>query len=248
MSTRITPACRSSAQTVASGIRVTGTACPGGALPLCRAPLTTTTGLTAAVRRASRVNLRGLPMDSRYSRTTSVSGSSYQYCRKSLPETSARLPAEMKEDSPAPRRCSPDEQGDADRAGLGEQADAARRPGGSGASEALSRTAVGGVDDAEGVRADDAHAVRAGLPDQFALALPPGGAALGVSGGEHDQSLDAVLAAVGDDVGHLLGGDGDDREVDRLRRSRRRSGRPGRRRSRPLVLGRRRGSRRTYGR
>ncbi len=65
VSTRITPACRSSAETVACGTRVTGTRWPGGALPLCRAPLTTTTGLTAAVRRASRVNFRGLPIDSR---------------------------------------------------------------------------------------------------------------------------------------------------------------------------------------
>lgn len=93
-----------SAETVASGIRLIGTAWPGGVEPLCRAPFTTTTGFTAAVRRARRVNLRGLPSDSRYSRATSVSGSSYQYWRKSLPEMSARLPAEMKVDRPAPRR------------------------------------------------------------------------------------------------------------------------------------------------
>ncbi|CAM5585556.1 hypothetical protein STENM36S_00938 [Streptomyces tendae] len=60
--TRMTPAWRSSAETVASGTFVTGTAWPGGVVPLCRAPLTTT-GFAAAVRRASRVNLRGLPMD-----------------------------------------------------------------------------------------------------------------------------------------------------------------------------------------
>lgn len=65
VSTRITPAWRIRAATVLSGTRTVGTAWPGGAVPLCRAPLATTTGLTAAVRRARRANLRGLPMDSR---------------------------------------------------------------------------------------------------------------------------------------------------------------------------------------
>ncbi len=65
VSTRMTPAWRISAETVASGMRLTGTAWPGGLVPLCRAPFTTTTGFTAAVRRARRVNLRGLPSDSR---------------------------------------------------------------------------------------------------------------------------------------------------------------------------------------
>ena len=58
------------------------------------------------------------------------------------------------------------------------------------------------------------------MAHEFALALPPLGAALGVPGGEHDQPLHAVLAAVGDDLGDVLGGDGDDREVDRLARCR----------------------------
>lgn len=76
VSTRITPACLSSADTVACGSRVARTAWPCGAVP---EPCTTTRGFAAAVRLARRVNLRGLPMDSRYMRTTSVSGSSYQY-------------------------------------------------------------------------------------------------------------------------------------------------------------------------
>lgn len=138
VSTRITPAWRSSADTAASGTRVTGTAWPGGVEPLWRAPFTATTGFTAAVRRASRVNFRGLPIDSRYSRTTSVSASSYQYWRMSLPETSARLPDEMNVDRPAPRRCRPD------RSAIPIAPDWVKRPirprcGGSGASEALSR-------------------------------------------------------------------------------------------------------------
>ncbi|CAM5623488.1 hypothetical protein SALBM217S_04241 [Streptomyces griseoloalbus] len=46
--------------------------------------------------------------------------------------------------------------------------------------------------------ADDPHAEAAGLPDQGALALPALGAGLGVAGGDHDQALDVVLAALGD--------------------------------------------------
>ncbi len=140
VSTRITPACRSSAETGACGSRVARTACPCGA-----PPCTTTSGLTAAVRRASRVNLRGLPIVSRYIRATSVSGSSYQYCRTSLPETSARLPADTKVDTPVtpvtppPRRCS------RDSSAMPMAPDCANRPmrpgrGISGAREALRRT------------------------------------------------------------------------------------------------------------
>ena len=90
-----------------------------------------------------------------------------------------------------------------------------------------------------------AHAVRAGLAHQFALALAALGAALGVPGGEHDQALHAVLAAVGDDVGDLLGGHGDDREVDGLRRCRATERWAGTPSSVALVLGEGAGSPRT---
>ncbi|EPJ38138.1 hypothetical protein STAFG_4823 [Streptomyces afghaniensis 772] len=108
----------------------------------------------------------------------------------------------------------PGQQGDADGAGLGEQADAARarRLGREGGVEPYP---WGGVDDAEGVRPDDPHAVRARVPHECALAFAPLGAALGVSGGDHDQPLHAVFAALGDDLGHMFGRHGDDREVDR---------------------------------
>ncbi len=67
VSTRSTPACWNSASAVASRrpLAAGWTAWPGGRLPVCRAPLTTTTGLLVASRRAIRVNLRGLPKDSR---------------------------------------------------------------------------------------------------------------------------------------------------------------------------------------
>lgn len=136
----ITPACRMSAAAVSSGVWVAGTRCPdGSAPPLCRPPRTTTTGLpAAAVRRASRVNLRGLPSDSRYISTTSVAGSSSQNWRASLPETSARFPAEMKVDSPAPEPSS------SSRTAMAMAADWVKiptRPGGGryGAGLALSR-------------------------------------------------------------------------------------------------------------
>src|SRR3954470_4095985 len=60
-------------------------------------------GLRSDTRRAIRENLRGLPIDSRYIITTSVDSSSSQYCRRSLPDTSARLPALTNVDSPRPR-------------------------------------------------------------------------------------------------------------------------------------------------
>src|SRR4051794_41697417 len=60
-------------------------------------------GLRRLTRRAIRENLRGLPIDSRYIITTSVDSSSSQYCRRSLPDTSARLPALTNVDRPRPR-------------------------------------------------------------------------------------------------------------------------------------------------
>ena len=68
-----------------------------------RAPfpdLTATIGLDRDTRRAIRENLRGFPKLSRYSSTTSVAVSVSQYCSRSLPETSARFPAETKVDKP----------------------------------------------------------------------------------------------------------------------------------------------------
>lgn len=53
------------------------------------------------------------------------------------------------------------------------------------------------------------------VPHECALALAPLEAALGVPGGDHDEPLHAVLAALGDDLGDVLGRYGDDREVDR---------------------------------
>ncbi len=98
VSTRITPERANSARTDA-GSR------PRSVLPGGRTgDATATIGLFRPMPRASRANLRGLPKDSRYSRITSVPGSSRQYCSRSLPDTSARLPAETNVDRPRPRR------------------------------------------------------------------------------------------------------------------------------------------------
>ena len=77
---------------------------PGpGVSVACRPDFTAMTGFVRASTRANRANLRGLPNDSRYSSTTSVASSPCQNCSRSLPDTSARLPAETNVDRPSPR-------------------------------------------------------------------------------------------------------------------------------------------------
>src|SRR5205807_2516742 len=54
-------------------------------------------------RRESRANRRGFPNDSRDRRITPVRGSASQYCRRSLPETSALLPTLTNVERPTAR-------------------------------------------------------------------------------------------------------------------------------------------------
>ncbi len=104
----MTPAWRSMASKASGGALDSRTSCPGGT-PYSLTPLLTTmVGFTRASWRAMRENLRGLPTLSRYSPTTAVRSSSSQYCRASLPDTSARLPADRNERSPRPRRSALD--------------------------------------------------------------------------------------------------------------------------------------------
>ena len=116
------------------------TRCPGGTPNRETPDLTTMTGLMSARFRATRENLRGLPIDSRYRPTASVESSSIQYCMRSFPETSTRLPADAKVEMPRFRRAAEA------RTAMPSAPDWAKRPsrpcGGSvGAREALSRTA-----------------------------------------------------------------------------------------------------------
>ena len=103
VSTWMIPAWRNIASTAAWGAEICRTVCPIGTPCVVRPDRTATTGLRSETRRAIRENLRGLPIDSRYIITTSVASSSSQYCRRSLPETSARLPALTNVEMPRPR-------------------------------------------------------------------------------------------------------------------------------------------------
>ena len=103
VSTWITPACRNIASTACGGAAILRTAWPIGTPWVVRPERTAMIGLRSETRRAIRENLRGLPMDSRYIITTSVDSSSSQYCSRSLPDTSARLPALTNVERPRPR-------------------------------------------------------------------------------------------------------------------------------------------------
>ncbi len=103
VSTRTTPDCRNIASSASAGASMRRTVCPSGTPWVDRPLFTATTGLISATARESRENLRGLPSDSRYSSTTSVAASSRQYCSRSLPDTSARLPADTNVEIPRPR-------------------------------------------------------------------------------------------------------------------------------------------------
>ena len=98
----ITPACSNNVATATSDSGDELAASPGVTREW-RPDFTAITGLVLASTLASRANFRGLPNDSRYSRTTSVRSSPCQNCSRSLPETSARFPAETKVDRPKPR-------------------------------------------------------------------------------------------------------------------------------------------------
>ena len=65
VSTWITPACANISSTAAAGRAEARTVWPSGMPWLERPDFTATIGLRGAVRRAIRVNLRGLPIDSR---------------------------------------------------------------------------------------------------------------------------------------------------------------------------------------
>ena len=107
----------------------------------------------------------------------------------------------------------------AQRARLAEEADATA--GRHGRHERRVQPHLGvGVDDAEGVRADEAHAGAGDRRDELAPAAPRSTRRRG--------RAPRQLAGVGEEVGHLRGGDDHDDEIDRARRPRRASARRGR--------------------
>ena len=142
-----------------------------------------------------------------------MASSSSQYCRRSLPDTSARLPALTNVVRPSPRFCTFSRI--AEPSAPDWQKKPARPRGGiTEESEALSVHVGVGVDDAEGVGADQAQAVGAGQPDQAPLPHPALLAGLGEARRDHDQAVHALGGAVEHDVLHRLGRDGDDGDVD----------------------------------
>lgn len=80
--------------TPAASIASSSAARPRPPSPRWEAPTTATTGTRELTRPATRANLRGFPSDSRYRATARTSGRSLAYWSRSLPETSARWPAE----------------------------------------------------------------------------------------------------------------------------------------------------------
>ncbi len=104
--TRMTPLWASRAATVASVGQAADR--PSGPAEKRVGPLrplfTATIGVFRASERAIRVNLRGLPNDSRNSATTVVVSSAAQYCNRSLPDTSSLAPTSTNWEMPTPRR------------------------------------------------------------------------------------------------------------------------------------------------
>ena len=101
VSTRITPVWARSASSDVSAGQPSGS---NWSSETARPLFTATTGLVRVRRRVMRAKLRGLPNDSRWSRTTSVSSSCSQYCSRSLPLTSGLLPTDTNVEMPMPRR------------------------------------------------------------------------------------------------------------------------------------------------
>ncbi len=117
-----------------------------------------------------------------------------QYCSRSLPDTSARLPAETNVDSPTSRRTASPSTATPSAPDWLKNPVRPRR-GISGASEALSSMRRVVVGDAQAVRPDDAHPVRARLGHQRALGGEPGGPVVGAlaeAAGDHDQPAHAA--------------------------------------------------------
>ena len=209
----MTPAWRNRASTAMSGLAIAAVCDDAARTPAADRPLLTATiGLRRDTRRAMRANLRGLPNDSRYSRTTSVPGSSSQYWSRSLPLTSALLPTDTKLDTPSPMRA------DRSRMAMPSAPDwdcMAMRPGPAAYGENVASRPIAVFDDTEAVRADEPHAVAAGEVAQFGLRADL--AHLAEPGAQHHDSRHTLRRALAHDLDHGERGDGDDRQVDGAR-------------------------------
>ena len=103
--------------------------------------------------------------------------------------------------------------GDAERAALGKEPDAAHRGPGRGERSVELHLGVG-VDDPHAVRTDQAHARGATHVDEFALQRGTVRARFREPGGDHHQPSHALLAAFACHRDHVRRGHGDERHVD----------------------------------
>src|SRR3954467_6074515 len=218
VSTRMTPAEANRAATDCSGTATDVPTRPGVTFT-CRPLFTATTGLVRPTLRANRANLRGLPKLSRCRSTTSVPGSVDQYWSRSLPLTSARLPAETNVDRPRLRLRA------RSRSATPRAPDWAKnptrpRPGTIGARLAFSRTSgsvftmpkqLGPTTRIPEARAAATSCRSAAPPPPPPPPLPP---RLADPAGDDHESADPLAPAGLDHVGDLVGRDGEDGEVE----------------------------------
>ena len=139
--------------------------------------------------------------------------SSSQYCRKSLPLTSALLPSETKLEIPMPARVA------AFSTAMPTAPDCEASAIGPGTAFAAPKRRIEanrriGVDDADAVRPDDPHPVPSSCGRQLTLAFRAFGADFGEAATDHDQPASTLRRAVGHERRNLVRGDGDDAEVD----------------------------------
>ena len=190
---RMTPAWWKSASTAASepasaAVCELAARWPVAVVPLLSARI----GFRRATRRASRPNRRGLPNDSTYRSTTSVSSSSSHHSSRSFDDTSALLPIDTKAESPRPRdsvasRRARPRAPDCDEKPMLPLG--ARRAGESGVEPRASDR------DAETVRADEPGAVGTNEREQPILSFDPLAPELGEACGDHDERPHAARAA-----------------------------------------------------
>ena len=181
-----------------------------GARPSCRvggrqrrAAFTAMIGLRRDSRRAIRVNLRGLPNDSRYSSTTVGARVVLPVLQQVVAATRrAWLPTSTNVEMPRPDPAGVLERGDAQRARLGQEAD---RPGRARrrSRRGVQRTSGVGVDHTERLGTDDAHAVAAGpLDERPARPRRPADRSPCEPGADDHQAVHPLAAALVDDVEH----------------------------------------------
>ena len=216
LSTRSTPAWRSSASTAASSPSapaVCDSASPGRRP---RLPLTARIGFSRETRREICEKRRGLPKDSTYSAMTRAARVVGPVLEEVV-RRDVRAVAERDEGGdPEPPRGGVAEQREPERAGLRRQREAAP-PRVDLAEQRVQVDRRVGVDEADAVRPDEAHAAGPRRREQRLLAL----AALGLvgvreAGRDDEHAAGARVGGLDDRVEHLGRRDGHEHELGRV--------------------------------